>query len=287
MRFGNKTATRRELIFYALCLIVTSFALTALLITVGAIVASGALKLNLDFLLGFPSRKAEQAGILPALLGSAYIIFLVAVVSVPIGVLSALFFEEYLRNGPIKKMLDINLKTLAGVPSIVYGLIGLQIFVRTFDLGRSILAGALTISLLILPVVVIASREAIRQVPGSFREASYALGATKFDTIWRIVIPFSLPGIITGSILALSRAIGEAAPLICLGALTYVAFIPDGLFSPFTTLPIQAFNWISRPQPEFHQNAAGAILILIILLLIVNSLGILIRLKLQKRLNLG
>lgn len=269
-------------------------ALTALILTIlflftllWDVVSDGLPKISGGFLSGYPSRKPSEAGILPALAGSAYLMALTAVIAVPIGLFAAVYLEEYANKSYLSRILELNIANLAGVPSIIYGLLGLQLFVRFADLGRSVAAGALTLSLLILPVIIIASREALRQVPKGFREASLALGATKWQTVWNQVIPNALPGVMTGCILALSRAIGETAPLICLGALTYVAFVPDSMFSAFTALPIQAFNWVSRPQAAFHDNAAGAILVLLVLLVMLNSFAVFIRMKFQKQYTQG
>jgi phosphate transport system permease protein len=196
---------------------------------------------------------------------------------------AAVYLEEYAPQNRVTRIIELNLVNLAGVPSILFGILGLQVFVRTLDMGRSLLAGALTMSLLILPVIVIASREALRNVPRNLRDASLALGATKLQTIRSHVLPVAFPNILTGCILAFSRALGETALLITMGALTYVAFIPDGLFSPFTVLPIQTFNWISRPQTAFHANAAGGIVVLLVVLLIFNGAAIFLRNRIQQK----
>jgi phosphate transport system permease protein len=196
---------------------------------------------------------------------------------VPAGLAAAIYLEEYGRRNRLSRFIEINIANLAGVPSIIYGLLGLGLFVRAFGLGRSVLAGAATLALLVLPTIILATREALRAVPPSLREASYALGATKWQTIWRVVLPVALPGILTGVILSISRAIGETAPLITIGALTYVPFVPDSLWSAFTVLPIQIFNWVSRPQADFAENAAAAILVLLALLLTLNAVAIWLR----------
>ena len=239
----------------------------------------------MDFLSSFPSRFPERAGILSALAGTLWLISLVAIISIPIGVATAIFIEEFGGKGKLVQFIDINISNLAGVPSIVYGIIGLTIFVRGLALERSLISGALTMSLLILPVIIIASKEAIRTVPVSIRHAAIALGATQWQTVWSHVLPASFPGILTGVILALSRAIGETAPLIMIGALTYVAFVPEGPMDSFTALPIQIFNWVSRPQQEFHELAAAAIIVLLVVLLAMNSLAIFIRYKMEKKLQ--
>jgi phosphate transport system permease protein len=234
-------------------------------------------RLTFDFLVGYPSRFAEKAGIAAALAGSAALMVLTAVIALPIGVGAAIYLEEYAEKSRYTQFIEINIANLAGVPSIIYGILGLQLFVRFAGLGRSLISGALTLAILVLPIIIIASREALRCVPKSIREGSLALGATKWQTIWHQVLPPAMPAILTGCILAFSRAIGEAAPLITMGALTYVAFLPDSLTSPFTALPIQAFNWISRPQAAFHHNAAAAIVVLLIMLLTLNSIAIILR----------
>jgi phosphate transport system permease protein len=202
---------------------------------------------------------------------------------VPLGIAAAVYLQEYARDSRASRILIANIRNLAGVPSIVYGLLGLGLFVRALALGRSVVAGAATLALLVLPVVILATREALRAVPHSLREGSYALGATKWQTVQRQVLPAALPGILTGVILALSRAIGETAPLITLGALTYVPFLPDSPWSPFTVLPIQIFNWVSRPQAGFAANAAAGILVLLAMLLAMNAAAIVIRDRFQRR----
>ncbi len=240
-------------------------------------------RLQGSFFTAFPSRHPEKAGIASALTGSVYLMLLTAVISAPLGIGAAVYLEEYAPQNRLTRFIELNIANLAAVPSIIYGILGLQLFVRTFRLERSLLTGAFTLSLLIMPVIIIAAREAIRRVPYTFREAAYALGASKWEVVRDQVVPAALPGIFTGCILAFSRAIGETAPLITIGALTYVAFIPDGLFSSFTALPIQAFNWTSRPQEAFHANAAAAIVVLLSLLLTMNCIAVLLRAKFEKR----
>lgn len=271
--------------FVLISLVGLSLALIFLATLLIDIISDGASKISFDFFTGYPSRRAEIAGIFPALTGTFYLMILTALCAVPIGVAAAIYFEEYAGKGRLPRLLELNIANLAGIPSIIYGLLGLQLFVHIAKFERSLISGALTLSLLILPVIIIGTREALKQVPNGLREGSLALGATKWQTIWNHVLPNALPGIMTACILGLSRAIGEAAPLVCLGALTYVAFLPDSLFSPFTALPIQSFNWISRPQEAFHENAAGAVLVLLMLLLILNSIAVTIRMKYQKQLS--
>jgi len=238
--------------------------------------------LDVQFLMSFPSRFPERAGIQAALWGTVWLIGLTALFSIPVGLGAAIYLEEYARRTWLNTVIEINSSNLAGTPSIVYGILGLALFVRWMALGRSLLAGALTMSLLILPVTIIASREALRAVPGSIRQASFALGATRWQTVWHHVLPAALPGILTSIILGLSRAIGETAPLVMIGALTYVAFTPRGPMDPFTALPIQIFNWASRPQPEFYGLAAAGILVLLAVLLTMNAAAIWIRYRSQR-----
>lgn len=258
-------------------LVVMIVALAALGALIYDVFSDGLTRLSWDFLTNYPSRRASQAGILPALVGSIYLLALTAAISLPLGVGAAIYLEEYGTNDRFARLVEVNIANLAGVPSIIYGLLGLGLFVRAMGLGRSLLAGALTLALLVLPVVILSTREALRTVPASLREASYAVGATKWQTIWHQVLPVATPGVLTGLILALSRAIGETAPLITIGALTYVPFVPDSLDDPFTVLPIQIFNWVSRPQAEFARNAAAAIIVLLGLLLTMNALAIWMR----------
>lgn len=274
-----------EQLFCAAALFTLLLALGVLVSLILGVILDGTERLGIPFLTGYPSRFAEKAGLLPALAGSVGLIIIAGVVALPIGIGAAIYFEEYSKQTWITRILEINIANLAAVPSIIYGLLGLQLFVRALDLGRSLIAGGLTLALLILPVIIIASRQALRTVPRSLRDASLALGATRWQTVWHHVLPGAFPGILTGAILALSRALGETAPLVTLGALTYVAFIPKGLTSPFTALPIQVFNWISRPQEAFHANAAAAILVLLIILIVVNAGAIYLRGRLQRKLN--
>lgn len=278
----------KETAFQLLCLIILLLALGALALLLIDVLLDGALRLSWSFLTSYPSRFPERAGILSALVGSIYLMALTALISVPVGVGAAIYLEEYgtaSRWTWLSRLIEINIANLASVPSIIYGLLGLAVFARALALGQSLLTGAMTLSLLILPVIIMSAREALRAVPQSLREGSLALGATHWQTIRFQVLPAAVPGILTGIILALSRAIGETAPLITIGALTYVAFLPANLLSPFTALPIQIFNWISRPQAGFHENAAAGILILLPLLLLMNAFAIWLRNRYQKRLS--
>jgi phosphate transport system permease protein len=241
--------------------------------------------LDIQFLDSFPSRHPEEAGIKAALYGTIWIAGFTALISFPIGVGAAIYLEEYAPKNRLTTFINVNITNLAGVPSIVYGLLGLGLFVEFFALGRSILAGAITLSLLIMPIIIITSREAILSVPRSYRYAAYALGATRWQMIRHAVLPTGLPGILTGTILAMSRAIGEAAPMIAIAALVYITYVPSGPLDRFTVLPIQIFNWISRPQADFRSLAAAGILVLLIVLLAMNSAAILIRHRYQRRLT--
>lgn len=276
---------RKSLYFKSLCAGVTWSSVFLLGVLLYQVSVDGLGWIDWQFITSFPSRFPERAGIKSALVGTLWLIGLIAVISIPVGVSSALYLEEFAKPGKINKFIEINISNLAGVPSIVYGILGLAIFVRFFALERSLLSGALTMSLLILPVIIIASREAIRTVPMSIRLAAYSLGATRWQTAWAHVLPASFPGIMTGVILALSRAIGETAPLIMIGALTFVAFLPEGPMDSFTAMPIQIYNWISRPQQEFHELAAAGIIVLLAVLLIMNATAIYIRNKTERRLK--
>lgn len=271
--------------FRLLCASVTWASVGLLALLLFQVGVTGLGWLDWQFISSFPSRFPERAGIKSALVGTIYLSALVALISIPVGVSTALYLEEFAGKGRWAKIIEVNIANLAGVPSIVYGILGLAIFVRFFALERSLISGALTMSLLILPTIIIASREAIMAVPQSIRAAAFSLGATKWQTTWHHVLPASFPGIMTGVILSLSRAIGETAPLIMIGALTFVAFLPQGPMDSFTALPIQIYNWVSRPQPEFHELAAAGIIVLLIVLLLMNATAIYIRSKTERRLK--
>ena len=270
-------------LFQAISMATLIVALAALGVLIADIVRDGGSRLSWQFLTNIASRNADEAGVYHALMGSIWVIVLTAVMALPIGVAAAVYLEEYGTRSRLARFIELNIANLAAVPSIIYGLLGLGLFVRTMAMGQSVLAGASTLALLALPVVILSTREALRTVPSTIREGSYALGATKWQTIWNQVLPMALPGILTGLILALSRAIGETAPLIAIGALTYIPFAPDGIWSKFTVLPIQIFNWVSRPQPEFKVNAAAAILVLLVLLLTMNAVAVVVRDRFQRR----
>jgi phosphate transport system permease protein len=269
--------------------------LTALILDLAA---DGVGRLTWQFFTSFPSRFPGQAGILSAWVGTTLVMLVTALTAVPLGVAAGVYLEEYAPQNWLTALIEINIANLAGVPSIIYGLMALGLFVYQFHLGHSILTAGLTLALLILPIVIVASREAVRAVPGSMREAAYALGATKWQTVKDHVLPYSTGGILTGVIIALSRAIGETAPLITIGALTFIAFLPgspikaefpfisfEWIMSPFTVMPIQMFNWVSRPQREFHLNAAAAGLVLMVMTLAMNGLAIYIRYRFRKRIK--
>jgi phosphate transport system permease protein len=268
-------------LFLARFIIMSALCILALL--VGNVLYDGFSRLTWSFLTSFPSRKAENAGILAAWTGSVWLLLLTVFFALPVGVGAAVYLEEYARKNRFTRIVELCIANLAGVPSVIYGLLGLQVFVRALGFERSVLSGALTLSLLVLPIIIMASREALKTVPKGYREGALALGATKWQTTYTQVLPAAFPGIATGCILAFSRAIGETAPLVTLGALTYVARVPDSLFAPFTALPIQAFNWLSRPQTEFHVNAAAAITVLLLFMIALNLVAIALRTKFQKR----
>jgi phosphate transport system permease protein len=281
MRRRRQSPTER--LFEGVCLAAVAFPLLMLGALVVQVAIEGAPRMDTRFLTAGPSRIAGNAGIYPAVIGSLSLIALTAALAIPIGVGAAIYLEEYGRNSRFARIVELNIANLAGVPSIIYGLLGLEVFVRTLGLGRSLLAGACTMALLVLPVIIMASREALRTVPGSLREASFALGATRWQTIRQVVLPMATPGVLTGIILAVSRAIGETAPLIVVGALAFISDPPSGLMSPFTVLPIQIFNWVSRPQEAFAINAAAGILVLMVTLLVLNATAIILRDRMQRR----
>lgn len=270
------------------------------MLTLAALIANlaidGAARLTPHFFTSFPSRFPEQAGILSAWVGTTLVMLVTALAAVPMGIAAGVYLEEYAPKNWLTALIEINIANLAGVPSIVYGLMALGLFVYQLKLGQSILSAGLTLALLILPIVIVATRESIRAVPSSMREAAYALGATKWQTTRDHVLPYSMGGILTGVIIALSRAIGETAPLVTIGALTFIAFLPDApvkgefpfisldwLMSPFTVMPIQMFNWVSRPQQEFHLNAAATGLVLMVMTLAMNGIAIYFRYRFRKR----
>ena len=292
---GNTLRNAAFAILGLVAMLVSALTLVALL---AALAIDGSSRLSWHFFFSFPSRFPAEAGILSAWVGTSLVMSVTACTAIPLGIAAAVYLEEYGSKNWMTELIEINIANLAGVPSIVYGLMALGLFVYTFHLGNSILTAGMTLALLILPMVIITTREAIRTVPDSIREAAYALGASKWQIVHDHVLPYSLGGILTGLIIALSRAIGETAPLMTIGALSFVAFLPhpplqqefpylsfQWLMDPFAALPIQTFNWVSRPQEEFHLNAAAAGLVLLAMTLAMNALAITIRARFRKRLQ--
>ncbi|MFK8138507.1 MAG: phosphate ABC transporter permease PstA [Bdellovibrionales bacterium] len=268
--------------FEGFCKLVSFAAVCVLLVLLVHIIRQGWEWVDWQFLTSYPSRKPEKAGLLSAAVGTLYVIGFTILFVVPFGVSTALYLEEYARDTRLKRALVVNIANLAGMPSIIYGLLGLMLFVRYFGLEDSILSGSLTLSLLVLPVVILSSQNSIRAVPSSIREAAYALGAKKYQVVFLQVLPGAIPGIMTGLILAISRAMGETAPLIIIGALSYVAYLPEGPMDSFTVLPVQIYSWASRPQEEFQYLAAGGIIVLLAILFTLNLIAVLIRQKYQR-----
>ena len=295
-------SVRRRKLIDQLFVLTGMVILFASLLTLGLLflklVHDGAGRFGWDFFTNFPSRNAARAGILSAWVGTCLVMLVTVAAAMPIGIAAAIYLEEYASKNWLTAIIEINVTNLAGVPSIIYGLLALGLFVYKFGFGQSILSAGLTLALLILPVVIVATREAIRSIPGVIREGAYALGATKWQTTADHILPYSIPGILTGVIIGLARAIGETAPIITIGALTFIAFLPpapftgdpaagpfDWLFAPFTVMPIQMFNWTSRPEAAFHQNAAAAGLVLVVMTLSMNALAIYIRYRLRKNIK--
>lgn len=289
---------RWDIIFGIVGLAAIVLAIFTLIALFSNMVADGFPRLTSGFFTNFPSRRAGEAGILSAWVGSFFVMIVTALFAIPVGIASAVYLEEYARKNWFTDVIEINISNLAGVPSIVYGLLALGLFVYTFGFGQSILSAGLTLALLILPIIIVATREALRSIPQMIREAAYACGATKWQVVSDHLVPYGMPGILTGVIIALSRAIGETAPIITIGALTFIAFLPpvpfagdppaglfEWLFSPFTVMPIQIFNWTSRPDPAFHANAAAASLVLVFLTLGMNGLAIWLRYRLRKNIK--
>jgi phosphate transport system permease protein len=288
-------ARRVDLAFACAGLLVMVIAMAMLMVLIVDLVVDGLPRLSWDFLTSFPSRRAARAGILSAWVGTALVMLVTAALSVPLGVAAGLYLEEYAPKNWITDLIEINVTNLAGVPSIIYGLLALGLFVYGLGLGETILVAGMVLALLTLPVVIVATREAIRSIPQEVREGAYALGADQWQTVRMYILPAATPGILTGTIIGLARAIGETAPVITIGALTFIAFLPpapirpefpfvnfDWLHSPFTLLPIQMFNWISRPQAAFHLNAAAAGIVLLAMTLLMNGLAIYIRYRIRK-----
>ncbi len=275
----------QDLIFKYLGVVSTSVGILLLAVFIGSILKDGLGRIDWEFLTNLPSRKAENAGILTAWAGSLWLFVMTAVISIPVGVAAGIYLEEYSVKNRFSSMLEVNITNLAGVPSVIYGILGLEIFVRTMRFGGSLLAGACTLALLILPIIIVATREAIKAVPSSIKEASFGMGATKWQTLRYQILPAAGGGIATGIILALSRAIGETAPVIVIGALAYVPFVPKGPMDEFTVLPIQIFNWTSRPDPAFITNAAAGIIILLGVTFLLNGIAVYLRYRWQKKVS--
>lgn len=273
----------KSAIFGAACLLATVISVCLLFFLLFSIVQQGYGRLNLDLFTRMPSEFPQKAGIKLAFVGSLWLISLTTLIAVPIGIGTAIYLEEYAKASKLRSLIQLNISNLAGVPSVVYGILGLGLFVRALALDRSVLSGALTLSLVVLPIIILAAQEALRSVPDSIRNASYALGATRWQTIWRQVLPAATPAIMTGVILALSRAIGEAAPLLVVGAVGTATFLPTSLSDEFSALPIQIYNWASRPQEEFHHVAGAGIIVLMLMLICMNTVAIFVRYRFAKK----
>ena len=278
-----RTRQARGSLFSALFFGATLTGIFVLIVLIADVLRDGAGWLDWQFITSYPSRKPAEAGLLSALFGTLWIMVMTALFSLPIGIGTAIYLEEYAPDNRLQRLIQTNISNLAGVPSIVYGLLGLSFFVQALAMGRSILAGALTLTLMSLPVIIIAAQEAIRSVPEGHRLGAFALGATRWQVVRNIVLPSAFPGILTGTILAMSRAIGEAAPMIAISALVYLTFIPSSPLDRFTVLPIQIFNWVSRPQEDFQHLAAAGIIVLLLALLSMNAAAIFLRNRYQKR----
>ena len=284
---SERTAKRKKVdrIFTFLCYGAAFIAVFALLFLIYKILDDGLSRVTLEFIKGFPSSvMPEKSGIWPSIVGTAWIVVLTGLITVPVGVMAALYLEEFAnKSSRLSTFIEVNITNLSGVPSIVYGMLGLAVFITIFGLGKGLIVGALTMSILILPMVILVSREALRAVPNSYRRGSLALGATTWQTIWKVVLPKALPGILTGVILSMSRAMGETAPLIVVGAVGVVNFLPESINDRYVVLPLQIFDWSQRPQEAFHEAAAGGIVVLMTMLLILNSAAIFIRARAQKK----
>lgn len=281
----SRRRARLSQVFAVLCLLATALCVLVLMLLLLAILIEGLPWLSMQFLNNFPSRFPEKAGIKPALVSSLWLIGLTTLFSVPIGVGAAVYLEEYATASRWRNLVQLNIANLAGVPSIVYGILGLGLFVRALALQRSILAGALTLTLVVLPIIILAAQEALRAVPNSIRRASYALGATRWQTVWHQVLPAALPGILTGVILAISRALGEAAPIVALGAATFITYVPISPMDEFSALPVAIFDWASRPQAEFHHVAAAGIIVLLTVLIVMNVSAVYLRYRYGQRIR--
>jgi len=277
------SANAKDKIFNVFAILCTGLSLLILVVLIGDILYKGLARINWSFFFNLPSRFPEQSGIYTALAGMFSLLLFTLLIALPIGIMSGIYLQEYGTKNKLAKFIEINISNLAGVPSVIYGILGLTLFVRTAGLGNSILSAALTLALLIMPVIIVSTREAIKAVPNSLREASFGMGATRWQTISRVIIPASFGGILTGIILSISRAIGETAPLIVVGALAYVPFIPEGPMDQFTSLPIQIYNWTSRPQQGFVTNAAAGIIILLVFTFLLNGIAIYLRNRWYKK----
>lgn len=289
---------RYDTLFAVVGMLAMMVGILTLAVLLAGLIHDGATRLNGDFFQNFPSRRAERAGILSSIVGSSLVMLITAVTAIPLGVAAGVYLEEYARRNLLTELIEINVTNLAGVPSIVYGLLALGLFVYALDFGQSILSAGLTLALMILPVIIVSTREAIRAIPGTIREGAYALGATRWQLVRDHILPYSTGGILTGVIIGLARAIGETAPLITIGALTFIAFLPaspvtpefpfisfEWIESPFTVMPIQMFNWLSRPQAAFQANAAAAGIVLVAMTLIMNGVAIWLRIRFRKRIK--
>ncbi len=290
-----RRARRTDWIFGIVGVVILIISMGLLVALLMDLITTGAGRINYDFLTSYPSRRAESAGILSSWVGTTLVMFVTATLSVPLGVMAGIYLEEYAPKNWITTIIDINISNLAGVPSIIYGLLALGLFVYMFGMGSTVLVAGMVLALLILPVVIVSTREAVRSIPLIIKEGAFGIGADKWQTVSTFILPAARPGILTGAIVGLSRAVGETAPVITIGALTYIAFLPnspfqadfpfinfDWLNSAFTVMPIQMFNWLSRPQTEFHINAAATGLVLIVMTLLMNLIAIIIRYRLRK-----
>jgi phosphate transport system permease protein len=290
-----RRAKRQDLRFAVLGFVVLALAMITLLALIADFMIDGVPRISADFLLNYPSRKPEQAGILSAWVGTGLVMLTTAALAVPVGVAAGVYLEEYAPKNWLADIVEINVTNLAGIPSIIYGLLALGLFVQILRMGQTILVAGLTLALLILPIIIVATREALRSIPLEVREAAFGVGADKWQAVWMYLLPAARPGILTGAIVGMSRAIGETAPIITIGALTFIAFLPpapvqatfpfvnfEWLNSPFTVMPIQMFNWISRPQAGFHVAAAATGVILLLMTLLMNGLAIYIRYSIRR-----
>lgn len=276
----------KDQVFRIVAIGLTTLALLSLVLLIGDILVKGLARVDWSFLVNLPSRHAEKAGIFTALAGMISLLVFTMITAIPIGILSGIYLQEYGKDSWFARFVEVNISNLAGVPSVIYGILGLQLFVRTTGLGNSILAGSLTLALLIMPIIIVSTREAIKAVPDTLRQGSLALGATKWQTVYKVVLPASFGGILTGIILSTSRAIGETAPLIVVGALAYVPFIPEGPMDQYTSLPIQIYNWTTRPQAEFVANAAAGIIVMLVFTFLLNAVAITLRNRWYKKMKM-